>query len=154
MLERVASVDAPPATFTSHNYPWEHLILRIAAGVDPTDCVAKHVFKFGIMSILSMCAGICPHQIVTKTAEHWASQLEVCGLAVGDGLPLAIIKRELSFVVEREKEEGPGHVAYCCVYNHRDGDGRAISKRFKLLSAVCAKDRRTGRLYNDICEIP
>lgn len=153
MLERIASADAPPGTFTSHNYPCEHLILRIAAGVDPTDCVAKHMFKFGIMYILSMCAGICPHQIMAKAAEHWASQLEVCGLAVEDGLPLAIIKRELSFVVEKKKRDQD--MLRIAVFTTRETEaGELYQSDFQLLSAVCAKDRRTGKLYNDICEIP
>jgi hypothetical protein len=153
VLERLASADAPPPTFTSHSYPWEHLILRIAAGVDPTDCVAKHVFKFGIMSILSMSAGFCPHQTVAEAAEHWVSQLEICGLAVEDGMPLAIIKRELSFVAEKKKK-GQDMLRVAVFTTTETETGELYQSDFQLLSAVCAKDRRTGKLYNDICEIP
>lgn len=101
VLEQVARTDAPPATFTSRDYPWEHLILRIARGLDLQDCVSRRMFKFGIMSILSMCAAICPHLEVAKATEQWVSQLEACGLAVEDGSPLTMIKREISFILEK-----------------------------------------------------
>lgn len=152
VLEQIASKDAPSTDFTSLNYPWEHLILRIAAGLDLADCVTKHTFRFGIMAILSTCASWCPHISATKAAERWASQLEVCGLAVEDGIPVAIIKRELSFVSEKKKK-GQDMLRIAVLASADTECGELYQSDFQMLSAVCAKDRQTGQLYNDICEI-
>lgn len=153
ILEGVATTDAPPASFTSRDYPWEYLILRIITGLDLADCVAKHMFMPGVMSILSLCAGWCPHIGVAKASERWISQFEVCGLAIEDGLPLTIRKRELKFILEKKKLDQD--VFRVAVLARADTEaGELYQSDFQLLSAVCAKDRRTGKLYNYMCDIP
>lgn len=153
VLEQIASVEAPPAELTSRNYPWEHLILRIAKGLNLADCVAKHTFRPGVMSVLSTCAAYCPHMGVTKMAEQCLSQLEARGLAVEDGIPLTLIKRELNFITGAKKQDQD--IFRISVLVSADIESRDIYRSdFHMLSAVCAKDRRTGKLYNDICEIP
>ncbi|EXJ89930.1 hypothetical protein A1O3_02997 [Capronia epimyces CBS 606.96] len=152
-LAQVATADAPPAKFTTRNYPWEHLILRITMGLDLSDCVTKHTFRVGVMSVLSTCAAWCPHIAVTQVAERWLAKLEACGMAVEDGMPVAVIKRELNFVVENKKKDQD--IFRISVLTSADTETRDVYQSdFQMLSAVCAKDRRTGKLYNDIQEIP
>lgn len=152
-VERLVTAEAPPAAFTSHDYPWENLILRITAGLDPADCVSKHIFNYGIVTMLSMCAAWCPHLSVAKAAMRWLSQLEMCGLAVEDGVPLTIIKRELVFIMEKKKM-GQDLFRISALDCADMETGELYQSDCAMLAAVCAKDRRTGELYNEICEIP
>jgi hypothetical protein len=152
VVERLVTAEAPPTAFTSLDYPWETLILRIAAGLDFADCVSKHIFRFGIVWILSMCAAWCPHISVAKAAEQWVHRLEMYGLVAEDGVPLTIIKRELSFIMEQKRmNQDLFRISPvdCTQMETRDLYGSTCT----MLVAVCAKDRKTGELYNDICEI-
>ena len=86
-------------------------------------------------------------------AQFLCLELEVCGLAVEDGMPLAIIKRELNFIMEKKKmDQGMFRIAVLASADTESGE--LYHSGFQMWSAVYAKDRRTRKLYNDLCEIP
>lgn len=139
--------------FTRDRFPWESLILRITCGLDLDDCLYKHTFKIGILSLLMLCASLCPHIAVANWANAWIEKLEDHGMAVEDGMPLALIKRIMRLITGMKQQ---GHDIYRISIVDSD-----IKEKWEFYQsdttfqvAICAKDRLKRELYNNVVCLP
>ncbi|KAL3452783.1 hypothetical protein BJX65DRAFT_264805 [Aspergillus insuetus] len=139
--------------FSREKYPWESVILRIASGLNPNDCLYKHTFQIGIISFLIICATSCPHVSVVNWINAWVERLEDHGMAVEDGMPLTLIKRLFRLVTMMKRS---GHDIYRLSMVDSDirekWDFYRTDKPF--LIAICGKDRLKGILYNNVVSLP
>ncbi|KAJ5619342.1 hypothetical protein N7510_003326 [Penicillium lagena] len=140
-------------TFTRDSFPWESLILRITRGLDLNDCLYKHTFKIGILSLLMLCASLCPHIAVANWANAWIEKLEDHGMAVEDGMPLALIKRIMRLITMMKQQ---GHDMYRI--SIVDSDIKEKWEFYRSDStfqvAICARDRSKRELYNNVVSLP
>ncbi|PTU20717.1 hypothetical protein P175DRAFT_0532065 [Aspergillus ochraceoroseus IBT 24754] len=154
-FEQMAELEelASGSRFTREKYPWESLLLRIACGLDMDDCLYKHTFKIGILSFLIICASSCPHIAVAKWTNAWIRELEDHGMAVEDGMPLALIKRIMRLITTMKQN---GHDIYRI--SMVDSDIKEKWEFYRsdnnFMVAICAKDRLRGKLYNDVVYLP
>jgi hypothetical protein len=154
-FDRMADLTTPNLSsgFSREKYPWESVILRIASGLNPNDCLYKHTFQIGIISFLIICATSCPHVSVVNWINAWVERLEDHGMAVEDGMPLTLIKRLLRLVTMMKRS---GHDIYRLSMVDSDirekWDFYRTDKPF--LMAICGKDRLKGILYNNVVSLP
>ncbi|KAJ0426905.1 hypothetical protein BJY00DRAFT_2840 [Aspergillus carlsbadensis] len=154
-FDRMADLTTPTFStgFSREKFPWESVILRIASGLNPNDCLYKHTFQIGIISFLIICATSCPHLSVVNWINGWVERLEDHGMAVEDGMPLTLIKRLLRLVTMMKRS---GHDIYRLSMVDSDirekWDFYRTDKPF--LIAICGKDRLKGILYNNVVNLP
>ncbi|KAL3463895.1 hypothetical protein BJX64DRAFT_255812 [Aspergillus heterothallicus] len=139
--------------FSRDRYPWESIILRIASGLNPNDCLYKHTFQIGIISFLMLCANSCPHVSVVNWINSWIDRLEDHGMAVEDGMPLTLIKRLFQLITTMKRN---GHDLYRL--SIIDSDTREKWDFYRtdnnFVMAICGKDRMRGMLYNNVVNLP
>ncbi|KAL2809424.1 hypothetical protein BJX63DRAFT_405816 [Aspergillus granulosus] len=139
--------------FSRDKFPWESVILRIASGLNPNDCLYKHTFQIGIVSFLIICATSCPHVSVVNWINAWIDRLEDHGMAVEDGMPLTLIKRVFRLITMMKRN---GHDIYRLSIVDSDirekWDFYRTDRNFVI--AICGKDRVKGMLYNNVVNLP
>ncbi|KAL2856434.1 hypothetical protein BJY01DRAFT_203386 [Aspergillus pseudoustus] len=139
--------------FSRDKFPWESVILRIASGLNPNDCLYKHTFQIGIISFLIICAASCPHVSVVNWINAWIDRLEDHGMAVEDGMPLTLIKRLFRLITTMKRS---GHDIYRL--SIVDSDIREKWDFYRtdvnFVMAICGKDRIKGMLYNNVVNLP
>ncbi|KAJ5994044.1 hypothetical protein N7451_009768 [Penicillium sp. IBT 35674x] len=155
MVDRLTTFAQPDAdsSFTRENYPWESLLLRIACGLDLEDCLYKHTFKIGILSLLICCASSCPHIGVSNWIYDWIGKLGKYGGAVEDGMPVAMVIRVMRLIIAMKQD---GHDAFRI--SVLDSDIKEKEEFYRsnidLFVAVCGKDRVKGIMYNNVVALP
>ncbi|KAJ5924070.1 hypothetical protein N7466_008257 [Penicillium verhagenii] len=155
MLDRMTQFGSikGDSTFTRENYPWESLLLRIACGLDLEDCLYKHTFKIGILSLLTCCASSCPHIAVADWISDWIGKLGKYGMAVEDGVPVALVLRVIRLIILMKSD---GHDAFRI--SLMDSDIKEKEEFYRsnndFFVAVCGKDRIQGTRYNNVVALP
>ncbi|KAK4942701.1 hypothetical protein LTR10_017650 [Elasticomyces elasticus] len=148
--QRIAGV-AAPSTLKPSKSRWELLILRITAGISPSECVYKNTFDIGIISLLSFCAGWSPDPAVACWVDGWVQKMEEHGVVLDGSVPISILKKLLNLVQEK-KQEG------CDLYlvslsEPEDVDRDTIyTTGDQFLIAMCGKNWKTGCVWNEVSE--
>lgn len=153
MLDRLYSRTDITIPFTRKNYPWEELILRIAAGLDFADCIHKNTFRSGMMSLLTLCTISCPNPNVSLWVEKWIGHLENFGIPLESGLPFQMVKR-VGRVLAQQKHNDRDIFLLSPVDTEDTEKADLYQSDFSMQIVVCGKDRRMGRLYSDTLDIP
>ncbi|KAJ5651182.1 uncharacterized protein N7484_004905 [Penicillium longicatenatum] len=155
MINRLTAFAHPDidSSFTRENYPWESLLLRIACGLDLEDCLYKHTFKIGILSLLICIASSCPHIGVANWIHDWMGKLGNYGRAVEDGMPVVMVMRVMRLIIAMKQD---GHDAFRI--SVLDSDSKEKEEFYHgnidLKVAVCGKDRVKGIMYNNVVALP
>lgn len=153
MLDRFYSRTNTDIPFTRRNYPWEKLLLRIAAGLDFADCIHKNTFRTGMMSILTLCTISCPIPSVSLWVEKWIGHLEDFGVPLEPGLPFQMAKR-IGRVLAKQKHNQHDIFLMSPIDTEDAEKADLYQSDFSMQIVVCGKDRGSGRLYSDTLDIP
>lgn len=153
LMDRLKSRTIVEPAFTRKDCPWAELILRITQGLDITDCIYKSTFNAGILSILTACMAVCPRADVASWIETWIRNVEDYGIPLESGLPFGIIKRVIRFILNERQNKR--HVLLIMPLDIEDSEKSDLYQSdFKMQVMVCGKNMSTGKLYNEITEIP
>ncbi|QKX63218.1 uncharacterized protein TRUGW13939_10387 [Talaromyces rugulosus] len=152
VVDRLEQTFVEPA-FTRRDYPWAELILRITHGLDISDCIYKSTFNTGILTILTACMAVCPRADVASWIENWIRKVEDYGIPLESGLPFGIIKRVIRFILDQRKKRR--HVLLIMPLDIEDAEKSDLYQSdFKMQVIACGKNMDTGKLYNEMAEIP
>ncbi|KAH8698609.1 hypothetical protein BGW36DRAFT_426307 [Talaromyces proteolyticus] len=139
--------------FTRKDSPWVELILRITQGLNIAECIYKNTFNAGILPIITSCMVACPRADVASWIEDWLRKVEDFGIPLESGLPFGIIKRTIRFILNQRQNRR--HVLLILPLDIEDAEKSDLyHSDFKMQVVVCGKNTRTGKLYNEIAEIP
>jgi hypothetical protein len=153
VMDRLENQRFVEPAFTRKDCPWVELILRITHGLEITDCIYKSTFNAGILSILTACMVICPRADVAWWIEDWIRKVEDYGIPLEMGLPFGIIKRVIRFILNQR--QNMLHVLLILPLDIEDTEKSDLYQSdFKMQVIVCGKNMRTGRLYNEVTELP
>ncbi|KAJ5646185.1 hypothetical protein N7490_002557 [Penicillium lividum] len=154
MFDRLTqSTEVNVDSFKRENFPWECLMLRIACGLDLEDCLYKHTYDIGILSLLICCASSCPYLAVATWIYNWMGNLGKYGMAVEDGMPLPMVMRVMRLIIAMKRD---GHDGYRIAMMDSDIKEKVefYQSNQEFLVAICAKDREKGIMYNNVVELP
>ncbi|EED23033.1 hypothetical protein TSTA_064940 [Talaromyces stipitatus ATCC 10500] len=141
----------PP--LTRKDCPWAELILRITAGLQISDCIYKNTFNAGILPILILCMVSCPRPDVASWIEGWIRKVEDFGVPLESGLPFGLIKRIIRFIINQRQSRRD--VLLVLPLDTEDAEKSDLYQSdFRMHVGICGKDIYTGKLYNEIVEIP
>lgn len=139
--------------FSRKDCPWAELILRITRGLEIEDCIYKSTFTSGILSILTACMVVCPRADVASWIQDWIRKIEAQGIPLESGLPFGIIKRMICFILDQRQNRR--HVLLILPLDIEDAEKSDLYQSdFKIQVIVCGKNMDTGKLYNEMAEIP
>lgn len=90
---------------------------------------------------------------VAVWVEQWLRRLQDYGVAVEDGMPIGMMRRMMGLVKKRKEDEQD--LLMLSMLADEDTEKSDLYRSdFKVLAALCGKDRRNGKLYNDVVYTP
>ncbi|EXJ94612.1 hypothetical protein A1O1_03008 [Capronia coronata CBS 617.96] len=126
---------------------WEMLILRIAAGISPSNCAHQSPLAISMTSLLTFCAGWCPDLRVADWVDKRVQEVEHHDLALDNNFPNTVVRRLLQEILDEKRQDRDFYLVSLLEPKDLDRDD-IYSKGEHFWTAMCGKDRKTGHLWN------
>ncbi|EXJ77108.1 hypothetical protein A1O3_10266 [Capronia epimyces CBS 606.96] len=151
-FEKPTMTTARSLPFTRRHYPWEKLILRIAAGLEFADCIHKNTFRTGIMTLLTLCLLWRPRPDVAVWIDNWIRRVQDHGVPLDSGLPF--LTSRINPLITQQHRNGMDVFMLSPVDTEDAEKTDLYQSDFKAQVMVCGKDRHTGELYTCQLDVP